>query len=338
MPNIGDVARHLGVSRSTVSYALSGKRSISSEMKARVQAAVRELEFYPSASGRALATARTNTLALLAPMAENATPEVALQFVSGVVQSARSFGYDILLVTGEEAFTSIDRLDRARQVDGFVILDVEDSDPRVLALQENGAACVLVGMPEGVTDLDRVDLDWREAGTSLLEALAGAGHRHVGLVGAPSVAYDLGMTYAARFRDGVAAAAQRMQVRVTEVPAHNDFFETIATIRALLETEAGITGLVIQHEAAVAPVFSALKTAGYEVPRDYSVVGMSIDKLGFQFAPPTSGIVNSSTEITRQAVSLLIERLEDPALEARSILISPEYRDLATVAPPRPTA
>lgn len=338
MPNIGDVARHLGVSRSTVSYALSGKRSISSEMKARVQAAVRELEFYPSASGRALATARTYTLALLAPMAENATPEVALQFVNGVVQSARSFGYDILLVTGDEAFNSVDRLERARQVDGFVILDVEDSDPRVTALRESGAACVLVGMPQSVDDLDRVDLDWRAAGTILLDELARAGHRHVGLVGAPTVAYDLGMTYATRFRDGVTGAAARGGVSVTEVAAQNDFFETSAAVRALLDDQPEITGLIVQHEAAVAPTFAAIEASGAEVPRDYSVVGISIDKLGLLFAPASSGIVNSSTEITRQAVTLLIERLEDPTLEPRSVLIRPDYRDLATVAPPRAAA
>lgn len=335
MANIGDVAKLLGVSRSTVSYALSGKRSVSSEMKERVQAAIRELDYYPSAAGRALATARTQTIALLAPMAENATPEVALQFVNGVAQAARSFGYDVLLVTGKESFDSVERLVRGKQVDGFVVLDVEEADPRVSALQAAGAACALVGMPVGVDDLDRVDLDWESAGSVLVQQVARAGHRSFCLIGAPTVAHELGMTYATRFVAGVRSAAAEARMSWTNLDASNDFVETTRTISEALTHEAEITAFVVQHEAAVAPLFAALNSAGRSVPRDCSVVGISIDKLGPNFAPPISGVVNPSAEITHAAVEMLVQRLEEPDLEPRALLIPPECRDLATVAPPR---
>ena len=56
MATIGDVARRVGVSRSTVSYALSGKRSISAETRGRIHEAIVELGFTPNAGARALAT------------------------------------------------------------------------------------------------------------------------------------------------------------------------------------------------------------------------------------------------------------------------------------------
>ena len=59
MATIGDVARVAGVSRSTVSYALSGKRSISSDTQRRIQEAIAELGFTVNAGARALATAQT---------------------------------------------------------------------------------------------------------------------------------------------------------------------------------------------------------------------------------------------------------------------------------------
>ncbi|UUT36082.1 LacI family DNA-binding transcriptional regulator [Microbacterium elymi] len=62
---IGDVASAAGVSRSTASYALSGKRTISPEVRARVADAVRELGYTPNAGARALATSRTSVIALL---------------------------------------------------------------------------------------------------------------------------------------------------------------------------------------------------------------------------------------------------------------------------------
>lgn len=48
MVTIADVARHAGVSSSTVSYVLSGKRAISEETRLRVQSSVRELGYHPT--------------------------------------------------------------------------------------------------------------------------------------------------------------------------------------------------------------------------------------------------------------------------------------------------
>lgn len=56
MSTIQDVARRAGVSRSTVSYALSGKRSISRETRERIQVAITGLGFTPNAGAPALAT------------------------------------------------------------------------------------------------------------------------------------------------------------------------------------------------------------------------------------------------------------------------------------------
>src|SRR5690606_17537943 len=66
MATIGDVARAAGVARSTASYALSGKRAISDEVRARVQRAARELGYTANAGARALATSQTRVIGLLA--------------------------------------------------------------------------------------------------------------------------------------------------------------------------------------------------------------------------------------------------------------------------------
>ena len=65
MATIGDVARVAGVSRSTVSYALSGKRSISRETRERIDEAIRHLGFTVNAGARALATSETMVIGLM---------------------------------------------------------------------------------------------------------------------------------------------------------------------------------------------------------------------------------------------------------------------------------
>ena len=99
MATIADVASHAGVSMSTVSYVLSGKRPISEETRRRVQASIRALGYHPHAGARALASSRANVIALVIPLRTGVHVPVVMQFVVSVVTSARTYDHDVLLLT-----------------------------------------------------------------------------------------------------------------------------------------------------------------------------------------------------------------------------------------------
>ena len=99
MVRITDVAKHAGVSPSTVSYALSGKRSIRADTRLRIDAAVRDLGYRANAGARMLAGTRTNILALSAPMHAETHPPAFMSFVVAIATAARRHDYDILLLT-----------------------------------------------------------------------------------------------------------------------------------------------------------------------------------------------------------------------------------------------
>jgi DNA-binding LacI/PurR family transcriptional regulator len=90
MVKITDVARHARVSPSTVSYALSGKRPISEETRQRVEASIRELGYRPHAGARALASSRSNVLALVIPLRTGIHVPVVMQFAVSVVTTCCS--------------------------------------------------------------------------------------------------------------------------------------------------------------------------------------------------------------------------------------------------------
>ena len=62
---IADVAREAGVTKATVSHAMSGKRPISDDTRAKVLAAAEKLNWVPSQSARALATQKANAIAVV---------------------------------------------------------------------------------------------------------------------------------------------------------------------------------------------------------------------------------------------------------------------------------
>ena len=81
MAKIHEVAKAAGVSISTVSYALSGKRTISAETRRRIELAVRELDYRPNAGARMLAGRRTNIFAVTEPFRADTHAPAHMAFV-----------------------------------------------------------------------------------------------------------------------------------------------------------------------------------------------------------------------------------------------------------------
>src|SRR5579859_7374417 len=102
MATLADVARHAGVAASTVSYVLSGKRSVSEQTRQRVQRAIEVLNYHPHAGARALASSKSHVLALVVPLRSDMYVPVMMEIAIGVVTTARGYGYDVLLLTNDE--------------------------------------------------------------------------------------------------------------------------------------------------------------------------------------------------------------------------------------------
>src|SRR5699024_5451338 len=150
---ISDVARHAGVSPSTVSYVLSGKRSISETTRRRVRRSIEALGYQPHAGARSLASRRTNVIALVVPLREDVHVPVAMRFAVSVVTAARLHDYDVLLLTQGEGPDGLRRIAAGALADGVIVMDVESDDARVPVLRSLDLPSVLIGVPEDTDDL-----------------------------------------------------------------------------------------------------------------------------------------------------------------------------------------
>ena len=155
MATMNDVARAAGVSTSTVSYVLSGKRTISPDTRAQVLAAIEKLGYSPHAGARALASNRSNVLGLMVPLREDVNVSVVMQFVSAVVTTARTFEQDVLLLTQDD-IDGIARVMSQSIVDGMIMMDIEAKDPRVPLLAKMRKPAVLIGLPDDAQGLSCV--------------------------------------------------------------------------------------------------------------------------------------------------------------------------------------
>ncbi|WP_306209923.1 LacI family DNA-binding transcriptional regulator [Actinoplanes sp. RD1] len=274
MPTISDVARAAGVSMSTVSYVLSGRRRISAETSARVRAAIADLGYHPHAGARALASSRTSVLALVVPLRADVNVPVIMQFVTAVVTAARAVNHDVLLLTKDEGTAGLERVAGATMVDALILMDVEGDDVRIPALGGLKQPSVLIGLPDDAAGIACVDLDFAATARECLAHLAGHGHRRVALVGPSPAVYERGTTYAGRFLGGFTKAADELGVQAV---AHSCEPGTtgVRDCLAWIDTEQpGTTALVVHNEEALGPLLEELRARGRRIPQDLSIVAV----------------------------------------------------------------
>ena len=210
MVTIVDVARAAGVAPSTVSYVISGKRRISPDTRSRVEQCIRDLGYHPHAGARALASSRTNVLALAVPLRDDLNLSVIMQFVSSVVTNAREHELDLLLLTKDDGAGELRRVASSAIADALIVMDVESSDRRIPMLSTLDRPSVLIGLPEQSNGLSCVDLDFAAAGAACVHHLADLGHRDIALVGPSPAVYRRGTSFAGRFRRGYDTAASEL--------------------------------------------------------------------------------------------------------------------------------
>ena len=338
MVNIGDVARVAGVSRSTASYALTGRRAISPEVKARVAAAVAELGYTPNAGARALATSQTMVIGLLAQFYEDEFAPAMLQYILGVSNTARELGYDVLLVTEEQGARALRRITDSRMVDGIVLLNVAEHDERLPVLRDARQPGALVGLPADCTGVDVFDLDFEATGRLMVAHLAGLGHRELVLVSQPEHVMERGGAYVWRFPNAALEGARRRGGVVRNAFASPPPPAVGSELHALLDAYPSVTGLVVHNEAAAAALPSILHARGLEVPRDLSVIGRYSDEFARTFSLTFTSVESAPDRLGSMAVRHVVRRIEVAgARDEPNVvrLIAPQLIDRGSTAAPR---
>ncbi|MFI9755917.1 LacI family DNA-binding transcriptional regulator [Streptomyces collinus] len=320
MVRITDVARRAGVSPSTVSYALSGKRPISDETRRRVEAAVRDLGYRPHTGARVPAGGRQNVLALAAPLRPGVHTPVVMRLAVSVVTTARAHDHDVLLLTQEEAEEGLTRALGTVSVAGLLLTDVGLHDPRLPRLRFLDSPSVLIGVPAHPRGLTCVDLDFRAAGEACVDHLAGLGHRTVALVGSPPEVYLRQTAYAHHLMRGFTAAAARHGLTTSVHPGDPDPATAPRLAERLLHEHPALTAVVIHNEPLLAPLITAFEHLGLRVPADLSVTAVCPDDLATTPPVPVTSVTLPTDELGARAVELLIQKLHGVPVPETTLL------------------
>ncbi|MER5301808.1 LacI family DNA-binding transcriptional regulator [Streptomyces lasiicapitis] len=332
MVTLAEVAQHAGVSASTVSYVLSGKRSISLGTKERVERSIRELGYHPNAGARALASSKSNVIALMVPLRTDMYVPVMMEIAIAVATTARAHGYDVLLLTGEEGAPAVRRVTGSGLADAMIVMDVELDDERLPLLRAGDRPSVLIGLPADTDQLTCVDLDFTAAGALCVEHLAGLGHRDIAVIGEDPAVYERHTGFAERTLEGLRTRARDLDVRLLHRPSVGGYDAMAATLARIFDERPATTGFVVQNESAVEPLLALLRQQGRAVPEDVSVLAICPDQVALQASVRLTSVSIPAEEMGRQAVERVMAKLQAGG-EGGVRLLAPELTVRASTGP-----
>ncbi|MFJ2551945.1 LacI family DNA-binding transcriptional regulator [Microbacterium sp. NPDC087591] len=298
---IADVAREAGVTKATVSHALSGNRPISEETRAKVLAAAEKLNWVPSQSARALATRRANAVAVV--LARD--PEVIANdsffpaFIAGVesVLTETETALILQVVPDREAEERAYRALTHGRADGALLLDLRDDDWRVPFLDDLGLPTVLVGAYEQPTAFSCVRTDDAAPVREIITHLRDAGHERIAHVSGP-------LDYVhSRARADAYIATMGDDTLLRE----GDF--TAASGRALTEELLALpqrpTAIVYSNDTMAIAGLSFARSQGLVIPDDLAISGFDDDHLSAHLSPALTSVSSDPAARGRAAARLL---------------------------------
>lgn len=262
---IHEMARRLGISAASVSYALNGRPGVGDDTRDRVLALARELDWHPSSSARALSTAHTDTVGMVL----RRNPELLghepyyMSLLSGVESVLSEAGQSLMLrFAGGAAGRELDvyrKWSAERCVDGVIVLDRLRHDPRPALLESLGMPYVMHGLRIDPVSGRRVVEDLATDAHVIVDHLAGLGHRDIVAVTGP---LDLVHETERRIAVGTEAAARGIHVTFVE----SDY--TRAGAERLMD--AGLarwpraTAVVSSNDVMALGILASLRAGGRE--------------------------------------------------------------------------
>lgn len=268
----------------------------------------------------------------MVPLRTDMYVPVMMEIAIAVATTARTHGYDVLLLTGEEGPDAVRRVTGSGLADAMILMDVELDDERLPLLRGTDQPSVLIGLPADTTGLTCVDLDFRATGALCVEHLAMLGHRDIAVIGEAPAVYERHTGFAERTLDGLRSRAQELGVRLLHRPCEGGYDAMAVTLARILDERPGTTGFVVQNESAVEPLLALLRQQGRAVPEDVSVVAICPDQVATQASVRLTSVAIPAQEMGRNAVERLVAKLDGRGSD-EVVLITPELTVRASTGP-----
>ncbi|GAA3236999.1 LacI family DNA-binding transcriptional regulator [Nonomuraea helvata] len=313
-----DVAVLAGVSAMTVSRVLNAPDRVRAETRARVLAAVRELDYRPNQAARQLVTGRSGVLGVVSIDTTLYGPASTLYCIE---QAARNAGFNVSIASlpslnRRSMEEGVERL-RAQAVDGVIIVAPHESAADGLRHLPPEMPVVAVDAGDDIP-VPVAKVDQRAGAVRVTRHLLSLGHRTVWHVAGPVDWLDSNGRI-----EGWRQVLESADRPVPEVLRGDWSSRSGYQLGRELAQDPEVTAVFVANDQMALGVLRALREAGRRVPEDVSVAGFDDIPESAYFWPPLTTVRQNFGEVARHAFHLLLDRMAGTEPDRRR-LVEPE--------------
>ncbi len=335
MTTIKQIAKKAGVSYSTVSRALNGKKGVRPKVRAAILEIAKEMEYFPHSSAKALVQNRVGVIGVVIPR----TSEFAFQnpyyshMLLGLSTVASEHDYRLMLALNKR--TSYAALYHRRLVDGIVVVGNRIDDQNIPEVLEKKIPLVAVpGYPQGSgIEVPSVNTENFQSIYRAVSYIINLGHR--------KVAFILGHMNSKYTTERLAAYKKALEDK--KVPfdpryiAESDFSRTdgFRLMGKLLDLDEPPSAVICINDSVTPGALYQIHSRGLKVPQDISVVAIGCSDHLELFQPPLTTVRTAVIQVGQAAARMLIKIIEtgqcpEPNIVIPSDLIIRESTDVYT--------
>ena len=308
MATRAEVAKLAGVSASTVSYALSGDRSIKEETRKRVLKAVAQLNYRPNFAAGALAGGKSKTLALLSPSGEFGIALIALEYINGASAAARDRGYHLVIWPSQESeMSEIQTFAESGMISGVILMEIQFNDDRVNYLRKAKVPFTMIGRTEKPEKLTYVDRDFEGATEAGVKYLASLGHKRIAFL-----TTDRAVGVDTRFSNSLIDSAKKWKMSAKKLLVVNEASSGRDAFIELQEKHPEVTAVVSLNDIATLGFISGANEYGINIPNDLSIIALDTPENHIEMSwPPLTTVNLPAFEMGSAASNILIDQIEE---------------------------
>ncbi|WP_261817852.1 substrate-binding domain-containing protein [Vibrio gallicus] len=331
MATMKDIAKHAGVSTSTVSHVINNSRYVSEEISKRVNNAAKELNYFPSALARSLKLNRTNTFGMLVT---NSTNPFFGEVVKGVERHCYQLGYNLILCNTEGDHArmrdSIETLMQKR-VDGLILM-CPSLEGENLEVFDRYPSLPVVVMDWGHIsfEADKIQDNSLQGGYIATQHLIDKGHQDLGCITGPLIKYQAQKRF-----EGFKKALNDANMTVNPDWIEEGNFECEGGYDAfyrLLAKGNLPSALFVCNDMMAMGVINAATESGIRIPQDLSIIGYDDLQISRFMAPALTTIHQPKFRLGKAAVDALLNRLKGPDTEYEIVELEPKLTERQTVS------
>ena len=338
-----DIAKHLGLSVSTVSRALSDNDRVSNLTKRAVQDAIETLAARERTDrGRADgATASRPMIGLtISHVSGESSPQTFdinfSEVLSGVEAACARAGY--IPYPWQESQRLIDEPDGQffRLVSGVIMVGGVVDPVMIDAVARHGIPAVVAGGQIPGSGISSVGSDNGHGIQLAVRHLLDRGHRRIGLINGPDETH----TSVEKFAGYLAALAHAGipfdPELVRSRPPFHGFSETAGdeTGTELLTLPDPPTAIICAFDQVAMGVYRAAARLGRSIPRDLSVIGFHDDDVARSADPPLTTIRVRRSLWGEEAAEVLLRLRQPSPIRGTHIILPVQFIERASTAAP----